>query len=98
MEGAEAGTSQEVSGLDALLRQAWEGTDEALSEGGLWFTVRCPARGLQGVLRLGTQEGSWRQEDLIAAWLCLSFALTSSPLREGSSQYEQGSLCQVGRM
>ena len=57
MEGAEAGTSQEVSGLDALLRQAWEGTDEALSEGGLWFTVRCLARGLQGVLRLGTRRG-----------------------------------------
>lgn len=52
MEGAEAGTSQEVSGLDALLRQAWEGTDEAWSEGGLWFTVRC----LQGGCR---EFGGW---------------------------------------
>ena len=36
--------------------EAGEGTDGALSEGGLWFTVRWLARGLQGARRLGEGE------------------------------------------
>lgn len=42
-----------------------EGTDEALSERGPLVHSAMSGKGLQGVLRLGTQEGSWRQEDLL---------------------------------